>query len=69
MTVVYDEARRVTTPVLACRSCNKAVYFSLTVGGKRAPFEVDDDGKPTRTLHFVNCPDRRRWTNRRVRSA
>ena len=69
MTTVYDPARKVTTPVLACRSCGKALYFSFTSGGKRAPFEIDADGSPTRTNHFTNCPDARRWSNRRVRSA
>lgn len=62
MTVIYDEARRVTTPVMACRSCGKSIYFSLTLRGKRAPFEVDDDGKATRVNHFINCPDAKRWS-------
>lgn len=69
MSTVYDPTRRVYTPVLACRSCGKPVYFGLTSGAKRAPFEVDDQGAPTRTLHFINCPDARRWSNRRVRPA
>lgn len=69
MSVVYDPGRRVTTPVLACRSCGKPLYFSLTVGGKRAPFDIDDQGAPTRTLHFITCSDPRRWSNKRVRNA
>jgi hypothetical protein len=69
MTTVYDPLRRITTPVLACRSCGTPVYFGLTVGSKRAPFELGRAGEATRTLHFLNCPDSRRWTNRRVRSA
>ena len=68
MSAVYDPNRRIHTPVLACRSCQKPVYFGLTSGGKRAPFEIEN-GEPTRTLHFINCPDVRRWSNRRVRSA
>jgi len=69
MTTVRDPARKVQTPVLACRSCGKPCYFSLTSGGKRAPFEIAEDGTPTRTLHFISCPDGRRWSNRRLRSA
>ena len=69
MTNVFDPTRRVYTPVLKCRSCDKPVYFGLTSGAKRAPFEVAEDGTATRTLHFINCPDARRWSNRRVRSA
>lgn len=68
MTVVYDPARKVHTPVLACRSCGQPCYFSMTSGGKRAPFEVEG-GEATRTLHFTKCPDARRWSNRRLRSA
>jgi len=69
MTNVYDPTRRVYTPVLKCRSCNQPLYFGLTSGAKRAPFEVDEKGEPTRTLHFINCPDARRWSNRRVKPA
>jgi len=69
MTVVYDPARKVHTSVLACRSCGKACYISFTSGGKRAPFELADDGTATRQLHFTTCPDSKRWSNRRLRSA
>lgn len=68
MSVIYDPARKVHTAVLACRSCGAPLYFSYTSGGKRAPFEIHD-GEATRTLHFTTCPDGRRWSNRRVRSA
>lgn len=64
MTTVYDAARQVTTPVLACRSCGKPVYFSFTGAGKRAPFDVDSDGNPSRVIHFTTCPDAKRWTKR-----
>lgn len=68
MRMVRDPARKVFTQVLACRSCGKPCYFSLTSGGKRAPFEIDADGEPTRTLHFTTCPDARRWSNRRLKA-
>jgi hypothetical protein len=69
MTVIYDPARRVHTEALPCRSCRTLVYFSFTSGGKRAPFEVDAEGNPTRTLHFLNCPDRERWTRHKRKPA
>jgi hypothetical protein len=59
---VYDEVTQVTRPVMACRVCGKPVYFSLTAKGKRCPYDVDDDGQPTRTSHFTSCARVREWT-------
>jgi hypothetical protein len=64
MTVVHDPARDVYTQVAACRSCGAPVYWSLTTAGKRAPFDVDADGQPTRTNHFATCPHAAAWSKR-----
>lgn len=61
MTVVRDPGRRVFTDVLHCRSCDQAVYFSLSPAGKRAPFEIDAEGEPTRVNHFSKCPQAKTW--------
>jgi hypothetical protein len=39
-----------------CRSCNAAVTWGVTDGGRRAPFNVGDGQN-----HFVTCPQRREW--------
>jgi hypothetical protein len=59
--LIRDPARKVFTQVLACRSCQKPVYFSLSPQGKRAPYDVDAEGRPTREIHFIACPDAKRW--------
>jgi hypothetical protein len=51
---------RVTT----CRSCHAPVYWSTTRVGKRAPFDIDQDGKPLETSHFATCPDAKQWSQK-----
>jgi len=65
VTVVRDPVLGVHTSVLPCRSCNRLVYFSLSEKGRRTPFEVDADGKPTRINHFATCPDAKVWRKKR----
>ena len=62
MTTVHDPSRGVLTNVLACRVCGKPVYFGLTAKGKRCPYDVDDQGAPTRVSHFTTCEQVRVWT-------
>jgi len=67
VTVIYDPAVKVHTAVLPCRSCQQLVYFSLANSGKRTPFEVDDQGQPTRVNHFTTCPQAKTWSQRSKR--
>lgn len=68
MTVVYDPARRVLTPVLVCKDCGQACYFSMTSGAKRAAFEVDADVHATRQLHSSRCSNTKKWSNSRLKA-
>ena len=62
MTTVRDPVRGVLAPVLPCRVCQKPVYFGWTAKGKRNPYDVDEEGEPTRVSHFTTCAEVRTWT-------
>jgi len=63
--LVRDETLGVYTHVLPCRSCGQPCYFSLNTQGKRAIYEVDDKGFPTRINHFTRCPEAKLWRKKR----
>lgn len=56
MTTITDPRSGVTALVKPCKVCNQPIYFGFTDKGKRCPFDVID-GQPTRTSHFVSCPE------------
>jgi hypothetical protein len=45
-----------------CRVCFKQIYFGYTAKRRRCPYDVDENGEPTRVSHFTTCPNVRQWT-------
>lgn len=63
MATVTNPLTRVTTPVLACRVCQKPVYFGFTAKGKRCPYDIVN-GEPTTVSHFTTCERIDDWRSR-----
>jgi hypothetical protein len=64
MAIVTDPRTGRRALIMACRSCNKPVYWGYTAKGKRCPYDVTEDGEPTEVSHFTTCNDPKRWSKR-----
>ena len=57
-------------PIQRCRSCGAPIWWGVTAGGRRCPFDVHlaetswTRGAAERTAitHFSTCPDARGWS-------